>query len=45
GDLQDYGHSRIVDPNGNIIADTGDEEGLIIVKTDLLVDLKFLKDK
>ncbi|MBA7572908.1 Aliphatic amidase [subsurface metagenome] len=45
GDIQDYGHSRIVDPNGNIIADTGDEEGLIIVKTDLLVDLKFLKDK
>ncbi len=45
GDVQDYGHSRIVDPNGNIIADTGDEEGLITVKTDLLVDLKFLKDK
>ena len=39
GDLQDYGHSRIVDPNGNIIADTGDEEGFIIVKTELLVDL------
>lgn len=32
GHTQDYGHSRVVDPNGNIIADTGDIEGLIIVK-------------
>ena len=38
GHAVDYGHSRIMDPNGNIIADTGQEEGLVIAEIDLLID-------
>jgi len=40
GHVADYGHSRVVDPDGNIIADTGSEEGMVIVETDLLIDAK-----
>jgi len=38
GHAVDYGHSRIIDPNGNIIADTGQKEGIVITETDLLID-------
>lgn len=33
-----YGHSRIVDLNGNIVADTGAKEGMAVAETDLLID-------
>jgi len=39
GQATDYGHSRVIDPNGNIIADTGQKEGMIIVETGLLIDM------
>jgi len=38
GHTENYGHSRIIDPNGNIIADTGSAEGMIIAEIDLLID-------
>ena len=38
GHTEDYGHSRIIDPNGNIIADTGNQEGIAIAETDILID-------
>lgn len=43
GDLLDYGHSRIIDPNGNIVIDTDQKEGLVIAETDLLINLSFTK--
>jgi predicted amidohydrolase len=38
GHTMDYGHSRIIDPKGNIIADTGKQEGIAIAETDILID-------
>ena len=38
GHAVDYGHSRIVDPTGAIIADTGGEEGIVVSETNLLID-------
>ena len=32
---EDYGHSRIVQPNGEIIADTGGQEGMVVAEIDL----------
>jgi len=34
-----YGHSRIVDPNGLIVADTGAEEGMVIATINIPVHL------
>jgi predicted amidohydrolase len=42
GHTTDYGHSRIIDPNGNVIADTGSAEGMVIAETDLLIDAPVL---
>jgi predicted amidohydrolase len=38
GQAVDYGHSRIVDPSGTVIADTGRNEGIAIARTDILVN-------
>lgn len=38
GHSTDYGHSRIIDPNGEVRIDTGYEEGLKIVETGLFVE-------
>ena len=32
---EDYGHSRIVQPNGEIVADTGGQEGMVVADIDL----------
>jgi predicted amidohydrolase len=32
---EDYGHSRIIHPNGEIVADTGEREGMVIAEIDL----------
>jgi predicted amidohydrolase len=37
GHAPDYGHSRIIDPNGKVIADTGSDEGMVIAKTNLFL--------
>jgi WD40 repeat protein len=39
GHVADYGHSRVVSPDGDVVADTGSEEGMVIVETDLLIDV------
>jgi predicted amidohydrolase len=38
GYAQCYGHSRIVDPRGEVVCDTGATEGLIMRATDILID-------
>lgn len=38
GHALDYGHSRIIDPDGNIVADTGQKEGMVIAEIGLLID-------
>lgn len=35
-----YGHGRIVDPMGHIVADTGYEEGLVVATVDLKREIK-----
>lgn len=35
GHVADYGHSRIVNPKGEVIADTGDKEGMVVAITNL----------
>jgi len=30
GHSRDYGHSRIINPDGEVVADTGDQEGMVI---------------
>jgi predicted amidohydrolase len=35
-----YGHSRIVDPYGKVIRDSGVSQGIIIWPTDILIDAK-----
>ena len=34
GHGEDYGHSRIVNPNGEIVADTGGREGMVVAAID-----------
>jgi predicted amidohydrolase len=34
-DLDYYGNSQIVDPWGRVVADSGDEEGLVLLETDV----------
>jgi uncharacterized protein (TIGR02145 family) len=34
GHVADYGHSRVISPDGDIVADTGTEEGMVIVEID-----------
>ena len=36
-DLKDCGHARVIDPTGEIVVDTGDEEGMVMAETDLLI--------
>ncbi len=38
GHAVDYGHSRIIDPTGAIVADTGSEEGMVVSETGILID-------
>jgi predicted amidohydrolase len=42
---QDYGHSKVLNPSGEVIADTGEKEGMVVVQTDLLVDPAVLSDQ
>jgi len=42
GHATDFGHSRIVDPSGNLICDTGFNEGMVIGRIPLLVDKSVL---
>ena len=37
GYAEDYGHSRIVHPSGDIVADTGGEEGMVVAEVDLAI--------
>jgi predicted amidohydrolase len=39
GHVESYGHSRVISPDGDIVADTGSEEGMVIVETDLSIDV------
>jgi predicted amidohydrolase len=45
GYAEDYGHSRIIHPNGEIVADTGGREGMVIADIDLTVDRDTVKDR
>ena len=38
GHVTAYGHSLIIDPSGDVIADTGAEEGMVVAETGVLVD-------
>ena len=41
GSLGSYtfaGHSVIVDPDGNVVADTGIDEGMVVAETDIMID-------
>ena len=38
GHVQVYGHSRVVNPKGTIVCDTGATEGLVIWATDIMID-------
>jgi predicted amidohydrolase len=42
GHTMDYGHSRIIDPKGTVIADTGKQEGIAIVETDIMIEANIL---
>ncbi|MFX1604104.1 MAG: nitrilase-related carbon-nitrogen hydrolase, partial [Promethearchaeota archaeon] len=37
GHGEDYGHSRIVNPDGEIVADTGGREGMAVAEIDLRI--------
>jgi len=39
GHAEDYGHSRVIDPSGLVVADTGAQEGMVIVETGIMIDL------
>jgi predicted amidohydrolase len=39
GHVADYGHSRVISPDGFVVADTGSEDGMVVVETDLLMDV------
>jgi predicted amidohydrolase len=38
GHAECYGHSRIVDPSGRVVCDTGPKEGLVMWSTDTAID-------
>jgi predicted amidohydrolase len=38
GHAQVYGHSRVVDPKGKVVCDTGTGEGLVMWATDIMID-------
>ena len=38
GHVETYGHSRIVDPNGKIVCDTGAKPGMVVWATDIMID-------
>jgi len=40
GHAQVYGHSRVIDPKGAIVCDTGAMAGLVIWSTDILIDVR-----
>jgi predicted amidohydrolase len=40
GHVQVYGHSRVIDPKGKIVCDTGAMEGLVIWATDILINAR-----
>lgn len=40
GYINDYGHSRVVDPKGTVVCDTGAMAGLVIWATDILIDAR-----
>jgi predicted amidohydrolase len=40
GHVSDYGHSRVVDPQGRIVCDTGAGEGLVMWATDILINAR-----
>jgi len=40
GHAQVYGHSRVVDPKGKAVCDTGATEGLVMWATDILIDAR-----
>lgn len=40
GHVQIYGHSRVVDPKGTIVCDTGKMAGLVTWATDILIDAR-----
>ncbi len=42
---EDYGHSRIVHPNGEIVADTGGREGMVFAEIDLFVGRDAVMDR
>jgi predicted amidohydrolase len=42
---EDYGHSRIIHPNGEIVADTGGREGMVIAEVDLYVGRDSVQDR
>lgn len=44
GHGEDYGHSRIVHPNGVIVADTGEREGMVVAEINLFVGRNAVKD-
>jgi len=40
GYVNDYGHSRVVDPKGTVVCDTGAMAGLVFWATDILTDTR-----
>ncbi len=45
GHATDFGHSRIIDSDGNVIGDTGFDEGMVIGQIPLLIDKSSLDVK
>ncbi len=41
---EDYGHSRIVHPKGEVVADTGGREGMVVAEIDLFVGRDAVKN-
>jgi predicted amidohydrolase len=35
--LKSYGYSRVIDPSGDVISDTGSEEGMVVAVMDLVI--------
>jgi predicted amidohydrolase len=44
GCAEDYGHSRIIHPNGEIVVDTGGREGMVVAEIDLCVGRDSVQD-
>jgi predicted amidohydrolase len=45
GYAEDYGHSRVIHPNGEIVADTCGREGMVIAEVDLYVGRDSVQDR